>query len=105
MINSKKRVDIVKVKLCKESSVLYEPRKISSPSDAVNLIKKILDDTDREMFIAVALNTKNEPIAVNIVSVGSINASIVHPRELLKFGILSSAASLIISHNPSVRKS
>lgn len=99
MNENKKRVDFVKIKMCKEKSVLYSPRKLSSPSDAVELVRNVLDDTDREQFIVIALNTKNEPMAVNVVSIGSINATIVHPREVFKLGVISNSASLIIAHN------
>lgn len=50
-------------------------------------------------MVAAYLNTKNEPIAVSKISIGSLNASIVHPREILKAAILSNAASFILFHN------
>ena len=54
---------------------------------------------DREIFVAVALDARNRPIGSNIVSVGTLTASLVHPREIYKFDILSGAASLILAHN------
>ncbi|WFA09518.1 JAB domain-containing protein [Tissierella sp. Yu-01] len=95
----RKLVDIVKVKLCKEGRVLYEPRKISSPNDAVNLCRRFLDDLDREQMIAISLDTKSQPTNVTVVSVGTLNASLCHPREMFKVAILSNANSIIISHN------
>jgi DNA repair protein RadC len=58
-----------------------------------------LKNVDREHFYAVLLNTKNEVLALELVSVGSLNASIVHPREILKPAILASAASIVLVHN------
>ena len=52
-----------------------------------------------ERFIALALSTKNHVIAVLPVSQGSLNASIVHPRELFQRAILANCASLILAHN------
>ncbi|MGL5381800.1 JAB domain-containing protein [Clostridium sp.] len=99
MNDIRKRVDLVKVKLCKESSFLYSPRKVSSPSDITELIRRTIDESDRENFIVIALNVKNEPQAVEICSTGSLAASIVHPREVFKMAILSNAYSLVLAHN------
>jgi DNA repair protein RadC len=54
---------------------------------------------DRETFVALYLNTKNRVIKKEIVSFGSLNANVVHPREVYKEAILNSAASVIVSHN------
>ncbi len=99
MKTMKKRVDVVKLQLVKEKSFLYSPRKISCPEDAMNLIQYLVDSSDREIFVVIALDTKNQPVSANICSVGSLNASIVHPREVFKMAILSNAASIIIGHN------
>ena len=94
-----KRVDIVSIKMVKEKSIKYEKRKITSPSDAEILCRNFLDDSDREKLIAISLDTKNQPTNINVVSIGSLNSSIVHPREVFKLAILSNANSIIISHN------
>lgn len=97
--NSAKRVDIVSLKVIKESSLLYGKRKISSPSDAVEIGRSMLDGSDREKLLLCCLNTKNEPTNLNIVSIGSLNSSIVHPREVFKLAILGNSASIILFHN------
>ena len=97
--NSAKRVDIVSLKVVKESSILYGNRKISSPSDAVDIGRIMIDGSDREKLLLCCLNTKNEPNSLNIVSIGSLNSSIVHPREVFKLAILSNSASIILFHN------
>lgn len=94
-----KRVDIVSLKLVKESSVLYETRKISSPYDAYKLIKNFLIDSDREKFVVACLDTKNQPANISVISIGSVNSSIVHPREVFKVAILSNASKIICFHN------
>lgn len=101
-MNSKtpaKRVNILSLKVVKESSILYQNRKVSSPHDAQLLIEPLLLDCDREKFLIACLNTKNEPIGISTISVGSLNASLVHPREVYKIAILSNAASIILCHN------
>lgn len=82
-----KRVDIVSIKLVKEGSVRYKGRTIHQPDDGYTLMKEFLDGLDREHFLVVSLNTKNQPISVNVCHIGSLNASIVHPREVLKIAI------------------
>lgn len=94
-----KRIDIVKVKLVKESSILYKNRRISCPNDAYNLSISFLKDIDREVMLVITLDTKNQPNSISICSIGSINTSIVHPREIFKTAILSNASSIILAHN------
>lgn len=72
---------------------------IKSPADVVNLLQGEMRLLDREHFIALLLNTKNEVIAKDTISIGSLNASLVHPRELFKNAIKRSAAALILVHN------
>lgn len=94
-----KRINVVSIKMVRESSVLYNMRRISEPKDIVDLGKKFLDELDREELIVACLNAKNEVNSVNIVSIGSLNNSIVHPREVFKTAILSNAASIVMIHN------
>ncbi|MCM3478954.1 JAB domain-containing protein [Caldibacillus thermoamylovorans] len=96
---SAKRVNIVSIKLVKESSLLYKERAIRTPEDGYSLMKQILGDFDREAFIVISLDTKNQPTSINICHIGSLNASIVHPREVMKSVILSNGASFIVGHN------
>lgn len=99
MKNSRKRIELVKVKMVRESTVLYEPRQILCPLDSIRLIKNIIDDADREKFIVISLDTKNQPTHVEICSIGSLNSTIVHPREVFKSAIISNAATIILAHN------
>jgi len=94
-----KRVNIVSVKLVKESSLLYKERSVRSPQDGYRLLKLFLEEKDREYFIVASLDTKNQPVSINVCHIGSLNSSIVHPREVLKSAILSNAASIIVGHN------
>ncbi|MCY9545474.1 JAB domain-containing protein [Lysinibacillus xylanilyticus] len=98
-IRSAKRVQIVQVKLVREKSLLYKERKIRSPHDAYTLMKEFIGDVDREHFVVLCLDTKNQPTCIQVVHIGSLNASIVHPREVLKSALLSNSASIIVGHN------
>ena len=99
MSNMAKRINIVSIKMVKESSFLYQTRTVSSPNDAYEMIREQLKDLDREQFIIACLNTKNEPTNISVVAVGTLNKAIVHPREVFKTAILSNAASIIAFHN------
>lgn len=82
-----------------ESSLLYPQRRIRMANDAVGLFLKFLQETDREQFLLLCLNAKNEPTAIHTVSVGSLDASIVHPRDVYKTAILANSAAVIVAHN------
>jgi DNA repair protein RadC len=72
---------------------------VRAPRDIARMFMDEMKDYDREHFKAAFLNTKNQVIKVVTVSIGSLNASIVHPREILKPAIAASAASIVLVHN------
>jgi len=72
---------------------------VSTPEDVVRICRMRLRGQDREHFLVLALNTKNQLLRNIEVSVGSLNASIVHPRELYREAIRVSAASVVVVHN------
>src|SRR5215212_7501665 len=72
---------------------------ISSPADVDGLLRGRIANLDRENFVVVLLNTKNEVIETPLVSVGTLSASLVHPREVFKPAVRASAASVILAHN------
>lgn len=72
---------------------------IRAPQDAANLLMTRLRYAAKEHFISLLLSTKNHVIAAPVISIGSLNASIVHPRELFREAINHSAAAVILVHN------
>ena len=72
---------------------------IRGPEDSIPLLRAELSELACERFIALALSTKNHVVAVLPVSSGSLNASVVHPRELFQRAILANCASILLSHN------
>ncbi|MCS5502753.1 DNA repair protein RadC [Lysinibacillus sp. A4] len=98
-MQSAKRVNIVSVKLVKESSMLYKQRRVRSPQDSYELFLDYLGDVDREHFVVACLDTKNQPTNISTVHIGSLNASILHPREVMKTAILSNSNSILICHS------
>jgi DNA repair protein RadC len=83
----------------RKDEVIQTKINIESPQDTVNLVKSKLIDKKKEHFLVLSLDSRNNLIKVSEVSVGSLNASIVHPREVFREAIQSSAASVIMVHN------
>lgn len=72
---------------------------IRCPEDAYALMKNEAKLLDKEYFSTLLLNTKNHVIGKETISIGTLNASMVHPRELFKQAIRRSAAAVILVHN------
>lgn len=72
---------------------------ISKPKDAADLVMQEMKSLNKEVLKVILLNTKNVVIRIADVSVGSLNSSIVHPREVFHSAILAHSASIIICHN------
>jgi len=75
------------------------PPVVTTPEDVVSICLPQLRGADREHFWALVLNTKNRLLRTVEVSVGSLNASVVHPRELFKEAVRLSAAAVVVVHN------
>ena len=71
---------------------------ITSPADVLSELRGI-KDKKREYFVAVFLNARNQIIQKEIVSVGTLSSSLVHPREVFSPAVATSAASVILAHN------
>lgn len=72
---------------------------IKTPEDAAGLVMEEMRHLDREHFRALLLNAKNQVIGQEVISIGTLNSSTVHPRELFKNAIKRSAAAIILIHN------
>ncbi|MHC6180026.1 JAB domain-containing protein [Clostridium sp. JNZ X4-2] len=75
----RKRIGIVSIKMIREKNILFDMRVINSSRDVEKLGRIFLENADREEFMICCLDNKNKPTLINIVSIGSINKSIVHP--------------------------
>lgn len=88
----------VKIQLIRESAPVKECR-IAKSEDVYELVKEELKSADRETLLAINLSSSNKVLGVNIVSIGTLNASLAHPREVFKAAILQNAAGIILAHN------
>lgn len=74
-------------------------RQILSSKEASVVLENSLRGLNKEHFVILMLNTKNYLLGLETISIGSLNSSIVHPRELFKSAINKSAAAIILAHN------
>ena len=93
------RIPIYQVKLVRDGSQKAERKKVSTPLVAAEVLRQYLDGADREHFVVLLLDTQNQVIGIHTVTVGTLDASLVHPREVFKPAILANAASVILAHN------
>jgi DNA repair protein RadC len=80
----------------------YKPNEryvIRSPEDGADYVMEELRNLNQEHFVVLFLNTKNQIIHRQTIFIGSLNASIVHPREVFREAVKRSAASIIVAHN------
>lgn len=96
-------VSFVKLEMVREPAHRYnlKTRTIHGPEDADQAAREILklDRQAQEVFAIFMLDTKNHITAVQEITRGSVNASIVHPREVFKAAVMANATSIICFHN------
>ena len=83
----------VSIRMVKEPPVLCD-EPVNSPERAVEVMYDLLHDLDREMLVVVNLRTNCKPINMNVASIGTINASVSAPREVLKSAEISPDSDL-----------
>ena len=93
------KIDIVKIQMVKDGTLDYGRKAIRGPQDLAELGHKFIKNADREIFLLVSLNSRNHINCIHVVSIGTINTALVAPREVMKIGILSSAAGIACIHN------
>lgn len=80
-------------------SRLPEMAKITCPQDGADLLMEEMRHLREEHFVCLFLNSKNQVVGRQTLSIGSLNASIVHPREVFRAAIRRSSASILCAHN------
>jgi len=72
---------------------------IKSPKDVYPLLKEKITNFHKEYFMVVSLDNRNKVISVDVVSIGTLSSSLIHPRETFEMAIKNHAGAIIISHN------
>ncbi len=97
MMKDNRGLSIVRVRL--EQDRVIGKESVNTQDKAVEYIIREFADLDREVFMILNLDTALRPINLNVVSMGTLSETMVHPREVFKASILSNASSVICIHN------
>lgn len=89
-------IPVYRLQLVQEGTV--ETTAVTGPADLAFHLKEIAM-ADREHMVVIFLDTKNQPIGRQVVSIGTLNATLVEPREVFKAAFLSNAHACILTHN------
>lgn len=93
------RIPVVKCALVRDGSVKAPSRMAEDPYASQAIARAVIGAADREHFLVILCDARNAVIGVNTVSIGTLTASLVHPREVFKPAILAGAAAVILAHN------
>lgn len=82
----------------------FKNKNIAKPEDVAGLLQNVLKtedryDQDKEHFWVLGLNSRNTLQYLELVSLGTLNASLIHPREVFRLSVHKAVASIIIAHN------
>lgn len=91
-------LEVVSIRLVKDAP-LIGGHPITGPEDAVALVGEYLCEFDREVLCVINMKADGTPINCHFASMGAVDQSVAHPRELFKSSILSNAAKLMLLHN------
>jgi len=93
------RIPVVSLRLVREKSNPYAGRQITDSRTVYGLFRTLVEDRDCEHLWLLCLDTKNRVTCICEIAVGSLNAAVVHPREVFKTALLANAAAVIVLHN------
>lgn len=89
----------LRISLVAEGRGVRGLEKIEVPDAAVRAFKALCPNEDKEVLSVLLLDAGNAPLGVNVVSIGTLTASLVHPREVFRAAIVAGAAAIILGHN------
>ena len=98
------RYDINRVRGVLELSMRYtskqpDIKRVSNPEDSYKLLAPSMEHLEHEVFKVILLDDKHRVISIPLVSVGHLNASLVHPRECFKAAVRQNASRVVLAHN------
>ncbi len=100
-MNVEKLKSIVRVKLrqVRDGRVKFRVDKITRPAEVYDAVRSWYKGLDREALGVLALDNQNQPVAYQIVSIGGLNTTRTHPREIFKLLMLANASRFVLTHN------
>lgn len=93
------RIPVVQIQMVRERTLTTKVKQIRSAQDTADILNQYLEGVDREHGVVLILDTKHNVRGIHTASIGSLDTSILHPREILKVAILGNASGIILAHN------
>lgn len=94
-----KRVSVVRLEMVREAVSLYGMGSFNKPQVAAEAVYPLVEKADREMILAMSLDSQLVPIALEVIAVGAVDKCLLDMRTIFKHAILSNASYLICFHN------
>lgn len=91
-------LELVSIRLVTDTKIGTGIR-VTSPADAVQVVTDLIQDMDREFLTLINLKRDGTPVNCSIISVGTLDSSLVNVRELMKASVLSNSAAILLLHN------
>lgn len=92
-------VNVVSLKMTKDKELRNKYGKIDTPETAYNLLRGLMEDSDREMFVVMSLDNQNRPTNISVISIGTVTSALADVREVYKYALMSNANKIILAHN------
>ena len=89
----------IRLRVEQEKNLPCAVDKLDSPDKVSEFALQILKGADRECLLVISVNTKCKPLAVEVVSIGSVDFSYAVPREIFKHAVLCNASGILLVHN------
>jgi DNA repair protein RadC len=93
------RIPGLKVSVIRDGSIQSDAETLEEPSRVADLARRIIGDDEREHFLAFFVDARNRVKGYSVISIGTLSASLVHPRETYRPAIINGAAGVIVVHN------
>lgn len=98
-MENKKYVPLIRLTMAKERELPYQGNLINSPESVADFARQVLKGADREYLLVISVSVRCKPLALEIVSIGTVDETVAEPREIFKHAILNNAAGIILVHN------
>ena len=92
-------ISVVSLCLIKEKELQYCIGKMSNPEKVFKFLNDQIGNKSQEHFVVLSLDSKGNVNSFNTTHIGTINSTLIHPREIFKVAIISNASAIILAHN------
>lgn len=95
----KRYIPLIRLYAVREKELEYETTDLECPEKVEKIARSVIGNADREMLVVLSVNNRNKPVALEIISIGTISEAIAQAREIFKHAILNNAAGIFLIHN------